>query len=126
MANPAKSEGLFRKEALEKLSSPEQLDQLMHVVKPRSWLMLACLGSLAGLGLVWSIWGRIPVRVSAQAVFIYPYQIREIQASGTGRLQQMNVRVGDRVHPGDVLGVIELPELEKQIQQLQSYNNKPL
>jgi HlyD family secretion protein len=120
MANPTKSEGLFRKEALEKLSSPEQLDQLMHVIKPRSWLMLACLGSLVGVGLVWSIWGRIPVRVSAQAVFIYPYQIREVQASGTGRIQQMKLRVGDRVRPGDVLGVIELPELEKQIQQLQA------
>lgn len=120
MVNSPKSDGIFRKEALERLSSPEQLDQLMEVVKPQSWLLLAGLGGLTGLGLIWSIWGKIPVRVSAQAVFVYPYQMREIQSLGNGRVQQLRAKPGDTVRQGDVLATIDQPELAKQIQQTQA------
>lgn len=61
---------IFRKEALERLSSPEQLDQLMQIVTPRSWLPLAVLGGLIGCGLVWSVFGRIPVTTSGQGVIV--------------------------------------------------------
>jgi hypothetical protein len=46
------SNSIFRKESLERLSSPEQLDQLMQVVSPKSWLPLASLASLMALALV--------------------------------------------------------------------------
>jgi HlyD family secretion protein len=55
---------IFRKESLERLSSPEQLDQLMQVVNPRSWLPLATIGSLVVLGLIWSLIGRIPITIT--------------------------------------------------------------
>ena len=38
--------GLFRKESVERLSSPERQDQLMQVVNPKSWLTLTSLGFL--------------------------------------------------------------------------------
>ncbi|WP_404790467.1 NHLP bacteriocin system secretion protein [Altericista sp. CCNU0014] len=120
MADSSNPEGLFRKEALERLSSPEQLDQLMQIVKPRSWLMLASLGGLTVAALVWSVWGRLPVRVSAQAVLVYPYQIREIQSLGAGQLTQLNVAANSLVKQGQLLATIDRPELEKQIQQEQS------
>lgn len=62
---------IFRKEALERLSSPEQLDQLMQIVTPRSWLPLAALGSLLACGIVWSFAGRIPVTTSGRGVMVY-------------------------------------------------------
>ena len=62
---------LFRKEALERLSSPEQLDQLMQIVTLKSWLPLAALGGLLTGGLIWSITGRIPVTTTGQGVIIY-------------------------------------------------------
>ncbi len=62
---------IFRKEALERLSSPEQLDQLMQIVTPRSWLPLAALSSLLACGLVWSFVGRIPVTTSGKGVLVY-------------------------------------------------------
>lgn len=57
---------LFRKESLERLSSPERLDQLMQVVSPKSWLPLASLGSLVVVVVVWSIYGRIPITVEGR------------------------------------------------------------
>lgn len=118
MTNP--SDKLFRKEALERLSSPEQLDQLMQVVKPRSWILLGTLGGLSGVAIAWSVWGKVPVRISAQAVFVYPYQLREIQSPAVGRLRQLRVKVNDTVQPGDLLALIDQPELQQQIQQQQT------
>lgn len=62
---------IFRKEALERLSSPEQLDQLMQIVTPRSWLPLAVLGGLLSFGVVWSFIGRIPVTTTGRGVIVY-------------------------------------------------------
>ncbi len=62
---------IFRKEALERLSSPEQLDQLMKIVTPRSLLPLLALGGLLGCGLIWSIVGRIPITTTGQGALVY-------------------------------------------------------
>lgn len=65
---------IFRKESLERLSSPEQLDQLMQVVNAKSWLSLSALGALVGLAVLWSIFGRIPIAISGKGVFVHPTQ----------------------------------------------------
>lgn len=62
---------IFRKEALERLSSPEQLDQLMKIVTPRSLLPLLALGGLLGCGLVWSVVGKIPVTTTGEGALVY-------------------------------------------------------
>jgi hypothetical protein len=66
--NPQTS--IFRKESLERLSSPEQLDQLMQVVTPRSWIPLATLGTLIGLVVLWAIFGRIPITMVGRGVIV--------------------------------------------------------
>ncbi|HEY9619164.1 MAG TPA: hypothetical protein V6C78_02290 [Crinalium sp.] len=66
------SQSIFRKESLERLSSPEQLDQLMQVVRPRSWIPLASLGALVGVALLWSIFGRIPITATGKGILVHP------------------------------------------------------
>lgn len=58
-------EKLFRKAALEKLSSPEELDQLMQITGPRGWLVLVALLLLLGVAVVVGVTGEIPVQVDA-------------------------------------------------------------
>ena len=53
MVNDPKS--MFRKAALDKLASPEQLDVLMQITSPRTWAMLYALAGLVLLVIVWSI-----------------------------------------------------------------------
>ena len=65
-------QSIFRQESLERLSSPEQLDQLMHVVNPKSWLPLASLGVLMFLAFLWSIFGRIPITTAGRGVLVNP------------------------------------------------------
>lgn len=61
-----KTQDLFRQESLERLSSPERLDELMTIVNLKTWLPLGTIGVLLGLGLIWSLVGRIPVTTSGR------------------------------------------------------------
>jgi RND family efflux transporter MFP subunit len=45
-----------------------------------------------------------------------PYQEVELHAKVAGYIQQINVDIGDRVHKGQVLAVLEIPELDAQLQ----------
>ena len=65
MAEKTKQD-LFRKESLERLSSPERLDELMTIVNLKTWLPLGTIGVLLGLGLIWSVVGRVPVTTSGR------------------------------------------------------------
>ncbi len=110
-------QGLFRKESLERLSSPERLDQLMQVVSLKSWLPLTTLGSLVVAAVIWSIFGRIPITVGGRGVVIYPHQVVSIQTPNSGQLLSLNVKVGDVVTQGQVLGTINQAQLNKELQQ---------
>ncbi|GAA6623360.1 NHLP bacteriocin system secretion protein [Scytonema sp. NUACC26] len=109
-------QNLFRKESLERLSSPERLDQLMQVVSPKSWLPLTALGSLVVVAAIWSIYGRIPITVEGRGVLIYPRQVVPLQSKSAGQLIALNINAGDTVKKGDVLATVDQVDLRKQLQ----------
>src|SRR5271154_546678 len=45
-----------------------------------------------------------------------PYQEVELHAKVAGYIRNINVDIGDRVHKGQVLAVLEIPELTAQVQ----------
>jgi HlyD family secretion protein len=107
---------LFRKTSIERLSSPERLDQLMRVVSPKSWLPLLALGSVVASAVVWSIYGRIPITVEGRGVLIYPSRVVSLQSIGEGQVIDLKVKVGDVVKRGDILATIDQIDLRKQLQ----------
>jgi HlyD family secretion protein len=106
---------LFRKEALERVASPERLDQLVQVVSPQRWLSLIALGSLVIAGATWSVLGRIPITVTGRGVFAYPSKVTIVQAQSSGRISALMVKMGDSVKKGQVLAMIDQSELESQL-----------
>jgi HlyD family secretion protein len=109
---------LFRKKSLERLSSPERLDQLLEVVDRKTWVPLATLGVLV-LGLVvWSVFAKIPVNVEGRGILVRPRRISEFHVTGAGRVVRMLVDVGDTVRRGQLLAEIERPDLEEQLRLL--------
>jgi HlyD family secretion protein len=112
---------LFRKQALERSSSPERIDQIMQVVSPMNWIPLLAMGTLVAAGLTWSILGRIPITVEGRGVLVYPSRVLPLQFPATeGKLKTVNVRVGDLVKKGQVIATIDQDELQKQLQQQQN------
>ena len=61
--------GVFRKASLDRLSSPEQLDKLLQVTRPRGWIALVALGFLVGSAVLWGSKGASPPGLPARAFF---------------------------------------------------------
>ena len=110
-----KKEGIFRQESLERLSSPERLDQLMQVLAPKDWLALSVFGCLTIFGVGWSIIGRIPITVQGRAIFLQPRQVVDLQSSIAGQLKSLNVTNGHCVKKDEVLATIEPVALQQQL-----------
>jgi HlyD family secretion protein len=115
-----KQSKLFRQKSLERLASPEKLDQLMQVVNPKSWLPLATLGSLVIAGGIWSVYGKIPVTVEGRGVLIHPGKVIPLQAPIQGQLADLKIKSGEEVKKGDIIATIDQPELRKQLELAQN------
>ena len=113
--DPQRAEALFRKEALERLSSPERLDELMQVVRPRNWLAVLTFGCLIAAALTWSVIARLPTMVTGYGVLMRPRQVVDVQVRASGRMEVLRVRTGDVVHKGAVLGRIDQAELQQKL-----------
>lgn len=98
---------LFRKVSLDRLSSPEQLDMLMHVTSPKGWVALLTICGLLFMALFWGVFGSIPTRVSGTCILIRPDGVSEVVAGGAGRVADISVDVGDTVREGQMIARIE-------------------
>lgn len=111
-----KNNQIFSQEALERLSSPERLDQMMRVVNPRAWLPLTTIGLLVAVAGTWSVVGRIPISVNGQGVLIQPRRVVQFQARSNGQLMKLNVNPGDVIKKGQEIGVIDKYEIKKELE----------
>jgi HlyD family secretion protein len=112
-----KSGNLFRKKALEKLSSPEQLDQMMCYVRPKQWIFLvACLVLLLSL-LLWGVFGSVPTKVSGMGILMGIGDIVEIGPKGGGRISHIEVYINDYVEKGETLAWIDQIDAEQKLEE---------
>jgi len=107
---------IFRKVAMERLSSPEQLDQLMQVADPRGWLALGALGALLLMALTWGIFGSIPTEAQGEGILLRSGGVASVVAAENGQVEDILVGVGDVIQKGQVVALIRQEELLRQIQ----------
>ena len=112
-----KKSKIFRQQALDRLSSPEQLDRLMQFLSPKDWLPLGGLAFLGLIALLWSIFGSIPVSVTAKGVLINPRRLLELHSSISGQLQSLNIRDGQCVKKDEILAIIDPSATKQELQQ---------
>lgn len=53
---------IFREKSMERVSSPEELNDYIRVTNPSVWIVLLALVLLLAGMLVWSIFGRVTVQ----------------------------------------------------------------
>ncbi len=94
---------IFRQEALERLGSPEQLDQLMPLTNMRGWIALAGAGALLVLVFLWGVFGTIETRVEGYAVLTRPGGLKVVEAPEAGAAASIRVTIGSDVRPGEEL-----------------------
>ncbi|MFD0862944.1 NHLP bacteriocin system secretion protein [Sungkyunkwania multivorans] len=106
----------FRKAALEKLSTPEKLDQLIKVTGPRSWIGLTTIAIILTTAIAWSFWGHVKTKLNVVGVLLGG-EIHEVVSTAQGQLIDLKVTIGDIVESGDVIATIEQPQLSQQIEE---------
>lgn len=99
---------IYRQEALDRLASPDRLDQLMPLTSVRGWIALAAAGLLALVAVAWASFGSIAVTASAEGILtrgkdgvVYP-PIPE-----DGKLTKLKVQLDDEVTEGQPLAELE-------------------
>jgi HlyD family secretion protein len=113
--------GLFRAAALKQLTSPDDLDRMVRVTRPIGWVAGLIMAVLLVALLGWSILGQLPSRVPGQGLLLpQGGRVIEVQSRGTGVLIRLLVAVGDRVAPGQPIGLLGETDGEREIVTLRS------
>lgn len=111
--------GFFRKAALEKLSTPEKLDQLIKVTSPKGWIALLTIALVLATGITWSFVGSVKTKLNVVGVLLGG-EIHEVVATSQGQLINLNVNIGDTVTEGDIVATVEQPELFQQVEEVKA------
>ena len=112
---------IFRRAALEKLSSPEQLDQMIRVTGPLGWLALVAVAMVLIAVVTWSLVGSISTTVSGSGVILRHGGYRVVATAHPGKLVGFRAAVGDIVTENQAVASIrqflpdQLPYLEQQV-----------
>ena len=109
------SAGFFRKSALEKLSTPEKLDQLIKVTDKKAWIALVTVALALLTGVTWAIFGKEKTKLDVIGV-VQGGEVHEVVSTAQGQLVDLKVAIGDQVKKGDVIATLEQPELFQQIE----------
>ncbi|MDO5574706.1 MAG: hypothetical protein Q4G60_12095 [bacterium] len=63
-------ESLFRKKNIEKVFSPDQLNDYIKVSNPSTWVILAAVIIFLAAVLIWAVYGQIPGTAEHAVSFI--------------------------------------------------------
>lgn len=97
-----KKRRIYRRVALEQLSSPEQLNQLLQVTGPMGWVALLALSLLLLTAALWGVFGSLPVTVAGQGVLVGG-GINDVASPVPGQIKTISVREGEMVKEGQIM-----------------------
>ena len=121
---------IYRKSALEKLSSPEQLDRMIVITPLSFWLAMIGAGAVILVALIWSIVGRLPVTVNGNGIYINDAGVNVVYADTAGVIASVDVQPGDTIQQGQTVATVTNPDAQAQMdlinERLQQINHVTL
>lgn len=98
---------IFRQASLERLSNPQQMDNLLVVVSPKAWVALLCLIVLIFLALLWTLFGSIPIKVDGNGIVMNQQgELLNIQTKMGGTIRMIYVKPSSEIKQGDPIAEI--------------------
>jgi len=117
------SNSIFRKTALDRISSPEQLNEYIKITNPGVWVvLLGCMALLIAVGF-WSVFGSIPDSVQVKGVVFPQNGVTALIPETGGRISDVRVKVGDFVQAGQIIAVVPQEDLIQEINNLGTQAN---
>lgn len=105
---------LIRSVTLQRLASPEHLNEILRLSRPPDWAPLAALSLLLGAVAAWAWLGSITIASKARGVLILSGGMISITAPSYGQVVEWGVVRGDHVRAGQRIGRIGQPNLAEQ------------
>lgn len=97
---------IYRKAALERLATADQLDKVMKITSPLSWIALLGATILIVAVIIWSFTGSLPSTVTANGMVVgSSTATNTLMANGDGTVV-LNVNEGQWIVEGDVIARI--------------------
>ncbi len=103
---------IFRKTSLEKMTSPEDLDELLQVNSIKTWLLFSGICAVLAIMLAWGFLGSISQNVKGFGIIKTQDLWREILADCSGQVDSIFCNTGDEFVAGQKL--VKLFDLEKK------------
>ena len=103
---------LYRKSSLERISSPDQLDTMLKISSPMSWLAMAGATMIVVITIVWAFIGRIPMTVTTTGIVTSPDGTNAVYSNTAGTVTKVFVARGDKIYEKDVLMEVETDRKE--------------
>ena len=98
---------LFRQEAMDKTLSPDELDRLMRVTRPRGWLALIALLALVAAAVAWGVLGSIPIVMNGEpGVLLGGDSRHQIVSQISGLVTEVKVKSGNTIKEGEVIATV--------------------
>ena len=91
---------MYRKQALDKVRSPEQLDLLMPVTTPKGWFALMGSGVIIVLAVLWSLFATIATTVNASGMIVPKSGMTGVTAPTSGTVASVLVQSNQLVKAG--------------------------
>lgn len=113
---------LFRKSSMDRISSPEQLNDYIRVTNPGVWLVLAAVIVLLMGACVWGIFGRletkitVPVQVAGGEARLVLEDGQQVDSSAPVVIDGREFSLGPAVGSGAYSVSVDLPDGEYQAQ----------
>lgn len=131
---------VFRQKALDKLQSPDRLNEMVKIIATHNWLVLLGAAIIIGFFITWSVIGKLPTQVSGNGILLMSGGVMDVSALSQGQISEVMVKPGDVVYEGEILVRVKQPELElkylntkehvkllkERYESLKSFNSKDL
>jgi HlyD family secretion protein len=110
---------MYRAVALDRLSSPDELDRLLRVTDTKAWVAQLAIFGLLTLVLIWGYTGRLPSTISGQGVIVRTGGVLNVVAAGSGVVVTLKVNAGDKISAGQIVASVAQPLLVEKYKSAQ-------
>ena len=116
--------GIFRKASLERLSSPEELDQVITISVSGGRAALLAILVFCVAATVWAVMGRLPTTASGTGMIVSTGGVLTVVSRGAGIVRSIDVAVGQHVDANQVAATIAQPALAERVKGMRDELNE--
>ena len=106
---------IFRKSSIDRLSSPEELDQVIRISIGGNWAALLAIFLFCAGASVWAMTSSLPTTAIGSGMIVRTGGVLNVVARGSGVVQSIDVVVGQHVNAQQVVATIAQPSLADRV-----------